>query len=183
MSEVRPLAGGPPVPSLQLVQTDQITILGDGSHGDPLRDASGTPFVASFVPDNPLSPILGMIVTATTSPPDPGVSYAVRPAGAASGGHPFAVGMITKISVGDVAPRVTVRSSGIVTLTIAEWNALTGGSGGLIAGDAYFLSAVQLGGITTFAPGGSGAFVAQIGVALSATAMVLSMPAAAKANP
>lgn len=41
MSEVKNLAGGAAVPSTTLVQTDQVSILGDGSHDRPLRTAAG----------------------------------------------------------------------------------------------------------------------------------------------
>jgi hypothetical protein len=41
MSEVRTIAGGPPVPSLQLVQCDQISVKGDGSHERPLHANAG----------------------------------------------------------------------------------------------------------------------------------------------
>ncbi len=41
MTDVSTRAGGPPVPSTTLVQADQITITGDGSHERPLAAAGG----------------------------------------------------------------------------------------------------------------------------------------------
>ena len=41
MADVKQISGGAAVPSATLVQCDQITVLGDGSHGDPLRATGG----------------------------------------------------------------------------------------------------------------------------------------------
>ena len=63
---------------------------------------------------------------------------------------------------------VNVRFSGLVTLTTAEWDAVTGDSGGLSVGP-YYVSDAVAGRITFVRPTTPGHFVTQIGLALSAT--------------
>jgi hypothetical protein len=69
-----------------------------------------------------------------------------------------------------------------VGLTTAQWDEVTGASGGLTAGAVYYLSATSLGGLTATAPTGSGTFVAQVGVALNDTSLLLSTPATPRQN-
>jgi hypothetical protein len=69
---------------------------------------------------------------------------------------------------------VTLQFSGPLTLTTAEWDARTGGSGGLSAGFWYYLSASTLGGLTTTAPSAGGEFVTPVGFAQDATTMIIN---------
>lgn len=72
---------------------------------------------------------------------------------------------------------VTLQDSGIVTLTTSQWDAVKGGSGGLVAGAAYYLGPTPIGGfLQTAKPTTSGQAVAQVGVALSTTELLLSTP-------
>jgi hypothetical protein len=57
--------------------------------------------------------------------------------------------------------------SGVLNLSEAQWDVVTGGSGGLTRGIRYYLSATTEGRITATPPSDSGTFVAQVGVALS----------------
>lgn len=66
-------------------------------------------------------------------------------------------------------------TSGIVTATTAEWDAVTGGAGGLTAGTLYFLDAVTAGRLTSAAPSTPGQVVTQCGRALNTTQMVLQL--------
>lgn len=68
----------------------------------------------------------------------------------------------------------TVQVNGVVTLTTAEWDAITGQTGGLTAGSIYFLSAATAGLLTTTAPSTVGQLVVRVGIALSATEMSVS---------
>lgn len=70
---------------------------------------------------------------------------------------------------------VTVTFVGLVTLTVAQWTAITGEVGGLTPQTAYFLdSSARPGKLTLTKP--TTGFVAQVGVALSTTSMLLSTP-------
>ena len=75
--------------------------------------------------------------------------------------------------------RVLVQYSGPLTLTVDQWSEVTGHPQGLIRGLPYFLSATDLGKLTTDAPTSDSAFVAPVGVALSPTTLflLLSFPA------
>jgi hypothetical protein len=66
---------------------------------------------------------------------------------------------------------VEVTADGVMTLTTAKWDAVTGGSGGLTPGSDYFLSKDTAGQITTTAPDADGEFVSRVGHALSTTEM------------
>lgn len=64
----------------------------------------------------------------------------------------------------------TIQLSAAVTLTTAQWDAVTGGSGGLSAG-TYYLDPTTPGQITAVAPSASGNFICVLGDALSATTL------------
>lgn len=61
---------------------------------------------------------------------------------------------------------VNYRTSGCFELTTAEWDAVTGGSGGLSPGSTYFLDPTN--GMLTTSPTDAG-FLVQVGRALSST--------------
>lgn len=62
---------------------------------------------------------------------------------------------------------VSVQTEGPITATTAQWDAVTGGSGGLVAGSVYFLGAS--GTLSTAPPTTNGHTVVPLGVALSTT--------------
>jgi hypothetical protein len=63
----------------------------------------------------------------------------------------------------------TVIVSGVMTATTAQWDAVTGGTGGLLFGQKYYLDPATAGMMTTTAPTTIGQYVSSIGVALSTT--------------
>lgn len=69
---------------------------------------------------------------------------------------------------------VTLQFSGPLTLTTVQWDARTGGSGGLAAGFWYYLSASTPGGLTTTAPSAGGEFVTAVGFAEDATTLIIN---------
>jgi len=69
----------------------------------------------------------------------------------------------------------TFQTDGTLAATTGEWDAITGGSGGLTAGSTYFLDATASGNITATAPTGSGNYVTRLGVALSTTQLKLEI--------
>jgi hypothetical protein len=62
---------------------------------------------------------------------------------------------------------------GILTATTGQWDAVTGKSGGLVINDIYYLDPTVAGQITATAPVDAGDYVAQIGLALSATELCI----------
>ncbi len=78
------------------------------------------------------------------------------------------------IAIGDDG---SVKTVGPLTLTTAEWDALTGDVGGLIFGDWYYVSAAIAGHLVhdPNAPTGVGEFVVGLGQAISATTLNLNI--------
>lgn len=66
-----------------------------------------------------------------------------------------------------------IVESGPLTLTTAQWDVVTGGSGGLTAGSIYYLSAATAGELTTTAPSGGGEQVVPVGIALSDVTLLI----------
>ncbi len=187
MTDTRVLIGGASPDVLAMASTDQDTILGNGTIFDPLRAeaGSGNEFIAEF--SNPLSdpnePRLGQPVVVISGNPSDGICV-VRTANADVGNLlPFVVGLV-------VSPRtpggsqVTIRTSGEVTATEAEWNFVVGNDQGLITGDMYYLDGSGFGQMFQNPPTSPGSAVAQIGVALSSTTMLLCiLPASPRIIP
>jgi hypothetical protein len=199
MPEVRTVAGGIPVPSPTLVQADQTSILGDGSHERPLHAGVGhtevvadqvtilgngtagsplhTPtsststFTAAFTPS---TAVIGQAVSVFIGAGPMAVTPTSHDTSRESA---VAVGVITIPGF-----TVTVQFSGIVTLTTAEWDiVINGGSpGGLVAGSPYYVAApghtATPGEITATRTSTPGDYATQIGVALSSTQLLLSTP-------
>lgn len=67
-----------------------------------------------------------------------------------------------------------VQTDGVISATTGEWDAVTGGTGGLVTNSVYFLSAATAGRLTATAPTADGHFVCRVGVALSETELELS---------
>jgi len=83
-------------------------------------------------------------------------------------------GLVRDTSIATTASGKVVLS-GIVIATTGQWDAVTGGSGGLTPGADYFLDAATAGMLTTTAPSTGGQYVAAIGKALSTTKMKLAV--------
>jgi len=87
----------------------------------------------------------------------------------------------TSLPVGLVSTTISNGASGTVNTgstmeaTAAQWDAVVGGSGGLVPGAAYFLSNTVAGRITTVVP--TSGYVVRIGQALSTTKLKVSVGA------
>lgn len=81
------------------------------------------------------------------------------------------LGLATASIAGDEAG--VLRTSGALTLTTGQWDAVTGGSGGLTAGSVYYLSEATAGLLTTTAPSMMGEQVVPVGIALNATTLLV----------
>jgi hypothetical protein len=89
-------------------------------------------------------------------------------------GAQVCVGLLTQNwSTGDA----TVCGAGPLTLTTAQWDLVTGQSGGLTPGATYYVADVDAGNITSTAPSAPGDYVTVVGYAMNATTMIVQ-PAA-----
>lgn len=171
MSDISFIAGSSPVASGVMVSADQVTIIGNGTVHDPLRvnpDVGGSSLSLAF---EALIGIGGLV---------PGLPVVVGPSGA--GGRPSIVGIggptaprISGILVSIVGGVGVVQFGGVVDLPTADWDAVTGSTGGLEVGETYFVSMQGEPGLAPDAPSGSG-FIIQIGQALSSTRLGLGLP-------
>lgn len=69
------------------------------------------------------------------------------------------------------------KAANVLVLTTEEWDAVAGTTGGLVEGDAYYLSAATAGHITSVAPSASGSFIVRVGIALSPTRLLVTLNA------
>jgi hypothetical protein len=68
-----------------------------------------------------------------------------------------------------------VATDGVLSGTTAQWDAVTGQTGGLTAGVDYFLSAATAGRVTTTPPATAGQYNVYVGRAKSTTDMHLDI--------
>ena len=73
------------------------------------------------------------------------------------------------------AASVPVVTSGTITLTTGEWDAITGGTGGLTPGASYWVDDTTPGNLTTtpLVSSGTPRYVVKVGVAINSTQMTL----------
>lgn len=103
----------------------------------------------------------------------------IKKARANAAGTGKAIGLVKATSIAaDEAGDVQVE--GILTATTAQWDVVTGGSGGLTAGSTYYVSAATAGLLTTSAPANPN-YITPVGIALSTTQMkiLIDLPVAA----
>ena len=97
-------------------------------------------------------------------------SSAFQPARANASGTCEVAGLVRDASVAN-ASTGSVLTDGILTASTAQWDAITGQTGGLTPGAVYFLSAAVAGKLTSTAPTSIGAYVVRVGRAFSTTDM------------
>jgi hypothetical protein len=68
-----------------------------------------------------------------------------------------------------------IATSGILTATTGQWDAVLGTSGGLAFGTVYYLSAATAGLGTSTAPSTTGQYVQRLGIALSTVDMKIDI--------
>lgn len=160
------ITGRQPVPSTQLSATDQETIFGDGSGPNPLR-ATGLSVYDATLPGFTAAVAVGMPMFVKNDG-----SGDVQPGRANATGTASVVGVIAKFK-DDGSPVLQV--GGFLDLTVAQWDARTGLGGGLTPGSAYYLSSAAAGDITATAPSAGGTFRTQVGIAFTATKMLIQI--------
>lgn len=89
----------------------------------------------------------------------------------------LATALVLGLAVETIAPAASGRvlSDGKLAAATAEWDAITGDTGGLTPGSSYFLDSATAGMLTTSAPTAEGEVVARVGRALSATILEVSV--------
>lgn len=160
--------------NLNMVSADQDTILGNGTAFDPLRLASGAAggLVTLVVQSDDLETVGQVVVVQNAAPTIPGVACVGRLAGAGSQSTANAIGVVVASPAAE-GRKATVQVAGVVELTEVQWEAVTIGGTGLTPGDPYYLS-TSPGLLTAVKLTDPGTFDAQVGVALSATRLLLS---------
>ncbi len=187
MSDVVIRKGGPPM--VPAVSADQVTIAGSGTTFDPLHvvGSSAGPVVhddslaGAGTAGAPLSVVNATIplINADVVALEPGMPVAPSTLESSSALCGNAADQSRSVIIGLVfagaAPTLTARvvAIGVLELTIAQWNARTGGSGGLIPGATYYLGP-GFGTMTTTPPSESGYSVNELGHAIDHTKFVVS---------
>ena len=176
MAQSTTIAGGRPNPSLSIVSCDQESIVGDGTTENPLRAGAGggsIPVTVSvFAPDG----VVAGPVFPTTAAPLDGTLCVVSRAASTPISATQLIGIITALGAETGTSRkATVQYAGLVTFPETTWDQVTvHGSGGLIAGETYYLSAT--GKIDDVPDTASGHYRIAVGIALSTTQMLLATP-------
>lgn len=94
----------------------------------------------------------------------------VQLARADAAGTKDVIGFVASSSIANSASG-SIATSGTVTATTGEWDAVTGGSGGLVTNTKYYLSTTTAGNITSTAPATGWSVL--VGIALSSTRLGL----------
>lgn len=94
----------------------------------------------------------------------------VKKAQANAVGTADVLGLVRDTSVA-ASGSASIQTDGQMTATTTQWDAVTGGTGGLTAGAVYYLSASTAGQLTTTAPTTTGQYVIRVGKAISTTIM------------
>ncbi len=84
------------------------------------------------------------------------------------------IALVKEASITAAASGV-VQTDGVLSATTGQWDAITGGTGGLTAGSIYYLSAATAGRLVDTATTAVGTFVVQIGKAISTTELEISI--------
>lgn len=101
-------------------------------------------------------------------------SSTFQPARANAGATHGVLGLVRDSSIAAAASG-SIQTDGVLTGTTAQWDLITGQTGGLAPGSVYFLSSATAGRLTTTAPTNIGEYVLRIGRAISTTALEISV--------
>lgn len=89
------------------------------------------------------------------------------------------VGLVADVSIA-AAGSGNIQTDGVLVATTGQWDAVTGGSGGLTPGSPYYVDAGTAGMLTATAPATASQFVVRVGLALSTTDMDITITAPMK---
>jgi hypothetical protein len=113
-------------------------------------------------------------VRATVDVPDLGTITSVNPASNSSLTNALVIGLIKVIAPDGNPDHALIQVDGVLALTVPEWSAVTGGQG-LVPSEARWVSALGI--LDDVPPSSPGEFASQVGACLSATQLLLSLPA------
>jgi hypothetical protein len=148
--------------------------LGIGSTGDVLTVAGGVPtWAAPSANDTVTKTATGAIAKAAPVYLKSDGTVSEAQANATTTFRPY--GLAAAAIAGAASGLIYYKPGTRVTMTTAEWDAITGGSGGLTVGSRYFLSAATAGKLTATCPSSSGQQIVEYGVAESTTVMRLAL--------
>lgn len=85
------------------------------------------------------------------------------------------IGLVADAPSIGIAGTGNVLTDGRLSATTGQWDAITGGSGGLTPGAVYWLDAATAGKMTSTAPTADGEFVCRLGSAISETEFEISI--------
>ncbi len=84
------------------------------------------------------------------------------------------IGLVRSASIA-ASTSGSIQTSGVLSATTGQWDAISGTTGGLVFGTRYYVSAASAGEITDVAPSSVGQFVAQVGIAISTTELKIDI--------
>lgn len=171
MTDVIKRIGGDAVASSTLVNADQSTITGDGSIDHPLVATGGGSSGGTKIS------LLngGGTDAAPGAPVYSSASGAFELAKADDAVTTYVIGLASA-EIGDGSSGM-IQTTGPLTLTTAQWDAITGDVGGLTFNTQYWVSPTTAGMLTDVAPStpSSGDFDALVGIAVSSTTMLIGI--------
>lgn len=135
--------------------------------GDRLDATASEVDVVAMTNDEASSIAIGQAVYANSS-------GNVNLAQADAAGTVEVLGLVSEETI-TAAASGDIQTDGVIAATEAQWDTVTGQTGGLTPGSVYFLDAGSAGGLTTTAPSTAGQYVVRVGRAISATQMEISM--------
>jgi hypothetical protein len=135
--------------------------------GDTLDAMSSEVDVVSKQNDNAGSIVIGQVVY-------PKSNGNVDLAQANASGTVEVLGLVKDASIASSASGA-IQTDGVLAATTVQWDAVTGGSGGLTAGAVYWLDPSTAGNITDTAPTSVGQYVCRLGKAISTTELEISI--------
>lgn len=96
------------------------------------------------------------------------------PARANAGATVEVLGFVRDVSIAPSA-NGSIQTDGVLVASAAQWDVVTGQTGGLTSGAIYFLDAANVGRITNVAPTTLGQYVLRVGKAVNTTSLEISI--------
>ncbi len=127
----------------------------------------------SFQADVDSAVVVGMTMATTGSFPSVGVVQATPAIANDEPIYTRVIGLVTELVPAGLRNEATVQATGRLTLTTAQWDVVTGQSGGLTPGAPYYVSDEDAGEITTTAPSDLNSVVLLVGIALNSVTLLL----------
>ena len=135
--------------------------------GDTLDASANEVDVVAAINGNAGSIVIG-------SPVYPDATGSVDLAKADASGTVEVLGFVKDVSIG-AASSGSIQTDGILSATTGQWDAVTGETGGLVAGTVYYLDPATAGNLTLTAPSTVSQYVVRVGQGISTTEMEITI--------